>query len=123
MIQEGSKISNRNRTTKSIDFYWEYNNYKFYASHKYIKESGGAQDNQYNDIKHFIENANKNSESFVKFLAICDGDYFNLTDAKFKNEKITKLESLKRLTTRSVFALTIYEIKDFLKERKYNLIQ
>lgn len=39
---------------KTIDFEWDYKGYKIYASHKYTKDRGGAQDNQYKDLQEFI---------------------------------------------------------------------
>lgn len=44
-------------TTKSMDFYNESEKTYYYA--KYINQAGGAQDNQYNDIKSMIKEINK----------------------------------------------------------------
>ena len=64
---------------KSIDFSWEFatNNIACYAFHKYIKENGGAQDNQFNDVLSCIKAAkSKTKNSNHKVLFICDGEYF-----------------------------------------------
>lgn len=67
-------------TSKSLDFYWEVKVdnevLKFYATHKYTNEGGGAQDHQYNEIIGFLNNANQVKKSDVFFLAISDGDYY-----------------------------------------------
>ena len=60
-LQHGANITTSQKP-KSIDFLWKYATrgsglVSFYAAHKYTKEGGGAQDNQFNDIKSFLENA------------------------------------------------------------------
>jgi hypothetical protein len=55
----------------------------FYAFHKYIKQSGGTQDNQFREIKHCIEvGRNGSQEVKRRVVFICDGAYF--TDKKIK---------------------------------------
>ncbi|MEI2462228.1 hypothetical protein RRG54_02515 [Mycoplasmopsis felis] len=75
-----------NNHTKSIDFYWEMNvkgkNVKFYASHKYTKESGGAQDNQFKDLQNFLEHAKQYTKKDSIFVGICDGDYYHKNNQK-----------------------------------------
>ncbi len=67
-------------TSKSLDFYWEVKVdnevLKFYATHKYTNEGGGAQDHQYNEIIGFLNNANEVKKPNVFFLAISDGEYY-----------------------------------------------
>lgn len=85
-IQNGNIISGANNTAlnsnKSIDFYWEYVNtdgvvFKCYATHKYTKQSGGAQDNQFNDVQNFVNSANGYSKNDgIIFFAICDGEFY-----------------------------------------------
>lgn len=99
---------------KSLDFYWETCGIKVYASHKYTKSSGGAQDNQYRDLQEFIREANQSNLRGAIFLAIADGKYYLTNDAETDT---TKLARLKRLTNReNVFALSIAEIEAFLDE-------
>ncbi|CAG8724776.1 8829_t:CDS:2, partial [Cetraspora pellucida] len=62
---------------------------KFYAYHKYIEESGGAQDNQFKEIKNCIEvGRNGSQEVNRRIVFICDGAYF--TDKKIKELKNLK---------------------------------
>jgi hypothetical protein len=71
------------KPAKSIDFCWKLKDkknqeIKCYAFHKYIEESGGAQDNQFFDIKNCIEKGRSSSPNprLVIFF-ICDGEYFS----------------------------------------------
>ncbi len=82
---------------KSIDFYWEYvfNNkvLRFYATHKHTGDEGGAQDNQFNDVLSFHENAKKCNDPNIVLLSITDGAYYKV---KYKKEAggrdITRIE-------------------------------
>lgn len=100
---------------KTVDFTWDTRGKKIYASHKYTKHSGGAQDNQYRDLQEFIREANESNLRDTYFLAIADGDYYNSTDT---NSHTTKLQHLKDLANRrNVFALSIEELETWLVER------
>ena len=96
--------------TKSIDFYWEYNNKKIYAYHKYAKEPGGHQDNQYEDLLKFIQACINIPEKNSVFLAIADGEYFNSIDGKVGKTRIQNLRDTGNNS--NVFGLTSEEIKD-----------
>lgn len=99
---------------KTIDFSWDMCGKKVYASHKYTKHSGGAQDNQYRDLQEFIREANESNRRDACFLAIADGDYYNGTDS---NSHTTKLQHLKDLANRrNVFALPIDELEEWMEE-------
>ena len=97
---------------KSIDFQWTCADKNFYASHKYIREGGGAQDNQYPEIKTFIEQANYSEKETSFFFAITDGNYFDTKDGNR-----TKIEKLKTLANnqRGVYALPLSELHEVLK--------
>ncbi|MCQ2570927.1 MAG: hypothetical protein MJ154_01620 [Candidatus Saccharibacteria bacterium] len=62
--------------TKSIDFYWEYGDCRYFAAHKHTTYEGGAQDNQFNDLQAFLENASKSTLANTFFIAIGDGEYY-----------------------------------------------
>ena len=120
-IIKGSVIDGFTKTSsggateaKSIDFYWEHKNKKFYAFHKYTRESGGAQDNQYNDMKSFIDNANDSANQLHFFFAIADGAYF---DTQNGQADISKIENLKQLANnqRGVYALRLSDLYDVLQ--------
>ncbi len=90
VLRKGSEYPH-NKPAKSVDFAWTIKSEKgiiinFYAFHKYIKQSGGNQDNQFRDIKHCIEvGRNGSQETKRRVIFICDGDYF--TDKKIKELK------------------------------------
>ena len=116
VINGETKASSGGSTeAKSIDFYWEHKGKKFYAFHKYTRESGGAQDNQYNDMKSFIENANSSARQDHFFFAIADGAYF---DTQNGQAGISKIENLKQLANnqRGVYALRLSELYELLKD-------
>lgn len=101
---------------KSIDFYWKVKNkdsFKFYATHKYTKQNGGSQDNQFNDIQHFLSNAVKSNNKNIFFIAICDGEYYQ---KKFKgfNTKIDYLNNY--FKSENVFSTNINDLGSFINE-------
>lgn len=80
-----------------------------YASHKYIKATyGGAQDNQYNEVRNFLRNCNKINSGNDFYIAICDGPYFE-----------TKIETLNiEFGSDNVIAMNIDGLSDFIKSIK-----
>lgn len=98
--------------TKSIDFEIDYMVIKIYASHKYTEESGGAQDNQRDDVGVFIEEAKKVRLPGVFFIAIVDGDYY-----KIKNTQTgkTRLEELKMNENDRVKVCDIYSLESVMR--------
>ena len=97
---------------KSIDFSWTYNNKKIYASHKYTKEEGGAQDNQYQDLQNFIIEARENKDKGIVFIAIADGPYYQRNDPI---EGMSRMEVMEKMCTSSVRVCDIYELEKILK--------
>ena len=78
-VINGNITNKRENDVKSIDFHFKVGDISIYASHKYIKDSkgGGAQDNQYNEVRNFLRNCNKLNTGDVYYIAICDGAYFD----------------------------------------------
>ena len=115
---EESKQSTSN--PKTIDFEWKIktNTGKIifcYASHKYTKDNGGSQDNQYKDLKNFMENARQNKSDNKMFFAICDGQYYQ---TKNKTTGRTKIEELNMDYAREnkLIAITIQNIYEYLED-------
>jgi hypothetical protein len=106
------KKQNLDAACKSIDFYWEYNGKKIYAYHKYAKEPGGHQDNQYEDLLKFIQVSNSLKIDNAIFLAIADGEYFNSNDGKVDKKRIDNLRNT--ANKKNTFGLTSEEIKTIL---------
>ena len=97
---------------KTLDFEWQSKGKQIYASHKYTKDGGGGQDNQYRDMKDFIREANKSHTPNTIFLAIADGPYYGMNDT---GSRTTKLQNLQYLANRTnVFALSGEELEEFL---------
>jgi len=97
-LSDGRIVSNPTiNSTKSFDFKMLEKRSTTFIAHKYIHENGGAQDNQFNDLKYFLVQANKYFDadredlfdSNIKFMAIVDGEYFT-------NERIGVLNTFKR---------------------------
>ena len=108
-VVEGKVIAERLNDVKSIDFQFNIGEYNFYTSHKYIKAlNGGAQDNQYNDIRNFMRNCDKVSTGNDYFIAICDGPYFD-----------SKLKTLNDdFSSKNVLAMNIDDLETFLSQFK-----
>ena len=114
MLRKDARKSGTADRAKSLDFTWKLGDFEFYASHKYTKEGGGAQDNQYEDLKGFIEAANASNRRFTIFLAMADGPYYETMDT---GAGVSRLQRLKDLANRrNVFAVSSYDLEAFLKD-------
>lgn len=127
-VLKGSELSSSTHG-KSIDFYWSFKakgkKIEFYATHKHTRTSGGSQDNQYNDVLDFLENA---SYCFTKdkfFFAITDGPYYLQRNRKLDNltkiEYMNTIHSGKRCRATTVNELLYYvsvELKRWLTSNK-----
>ena len=98
-------------TAKTIDFTWKYGGAKFYASHKYTKQEGGAQGNQYKDLQAFITEARQTTLKNTYFIAIADGDFYLQND---RQAGMRRIEWLKNQASNSVFACTICELEELM---------
>lgn len=120
MIIDG-RLDRRNNFTenerkghKTIDFNIRLANGKnLMAAHKYTKDTGGAQDNQGNDLLDFAINANSYTGDEYIFVAIGDGEYYNVNKLKSIENKapnviVCNSESLvQKLKERGVINLFI----------------
>lgn len=96
---------------KTLDFKWEYKNYTIYASHKYTKDTGGAQDSQYKELQEFIKECRDTKLSKTIFIAIADGDYYFTENGRAGT---TKIEHLKSLCTQKTIACRMENLKSEL---------
>ena len=113
----GGKIKNEKGTAniKSLDCYfcYEYHNKKldFYTSNKYTKSSGGAQDNQFNDLQEFMKEARDVTDKNIFLIAVADGDYYQRKQDEFK----TKIQYFnERYKGTRVIATTSNEILEII---------
>ena len=101
-------------TTKSIDFMWEYylpgyenKTLRFYVTHKYTEGDGGAQTEQWQEVKDFLKTTREINSNDEVFLSITDGNYY----IKKRRKGKTKLQELKDVcTTNNVFATTTNDL-------------
>jgi hypothetical protein len=108
-VINGQITSDRLNDVKSIDFKFKVGYNIIYASHKYIKATyGGAQDNQYNDIRNFLRNCNKVSSGNNYYIAICDGPYFDRKIQILNND----------FGSSNVIAMNIDYLEDFINKIK-----
>jgi len=74
----GSK--NHTDSTKSLDFYENIRDKEIYYYHKYTEHGGGAQANQFNDLKTFLRLSNRycrnNDDNYI-FVAVADGPFYD----------------------------------------------
>jgi hypothetical protein len=100
---------------KTVDFKWDTDGYKCYASHKYTKDGGGAQDNQYKDLRDFMKNSRQNNDVNIRFFAICDGEYYQHKDSN----GYTKIEILNRDFDKKdkLIALSIDDLFNYLETK------
>lgn len=109
----GGKIKEEKGTAniKSLDCYfcYEYRNKKleFYTSNKYTKSSGGAQDNQFNDLQEFMKEARDVTDKNIFLMAVADGKYYQNKYDEF-NSRIDYFNE--RYKGTRVVALTSNEI-------------
>lgn len=80
------KKSDSSRYTKSLDFRIKSNSKTCYVMHKYVEQAGGAQDNQVNDMRTFLDCASKNKDSGLFFAAVLDGEYGEKCSTSLKND-------------------------------------
>lgn len=114
-VSEG-KARGANPESKTIDFAWKHGDLTYYASHKYTKDAGGAQGNQYKDLQDFLAEANKSTAPGSVFLAIADGPFYDGQNGK---RGMTRMDNLNRIANnRNVFALTIDDLAEFMAARR-----
>lgn len=91
------KDKNDKRISKSVDMKWEYS-FKdkvlsFFATHKYTKDLGGSQDNQYKDVQEFHTEAKECINNNYFLLSITDGRYYLSKEAGL-SQNMSKIQYL-----------------------------
>lgn len=84
LARNGKKDPN---TSKSIDVIFKIGKTCFVGTMKYTKNSGGAQDNQFNDVCNFLHHGIGLKD--VKVIALVDGEYYT-------SDKIEQLKSINK---------------------------
>jgi len=113
-VIKGSELTSRSRG-KSIDFYWKMKVggkiVDCYATHKYTKTNGGAQDNQFKDVTKFFADAAEYRGGDKFFFAILDGPYYQMPYHGSKS-KIEYLNATYQTQSNRILATTINDLKD-----------
>jgi len=91
-LHKGKLIDKKLNLSKSIDFISESNNSYFCC--KYINEKGGSQDNQYNDIKLFLNECKNIKNTNINICLVLNGKYFTKNKI-LELQKIYKFNNIK----------------------------
>jgi len=96
--EEAKRVTRQNRSTrrdhKTVDFSWMCDGIRFYAAHKYTKQDGGAQGNQYHDLQTFVRESVSNPDDDVHFIAIADGPFYEMQNGLAGTTRIKRLHAL-----------------------------
>lgn len=97
--------------SKSIDFEIHSKGKVIYVGHKFTGDDGGAQDNQFNDIKEYLHEAAALKKTglvddSVEFMAIVDGPYY---------QRNGRMSILKNAGEGLTPVITIEELEDYLE--------
>lgn len=116
-------------TTRSVDFVWISQGTVFVASHKYIKEAGGGQSHQRDDIAHFLAAApddtcyvspndilyheKRTTPMPVVFVGLADGAYYQ---GKMRNGETRLQKEQRRSNGHNKHVLTMNDLEEFIAE-------
>ena len=96
---------------KSLDFQWKSGGKTYYAMHKYTKESGGAQDNQFHEMKELMRRFHHCSDTNITLVVIVDGEYYQRSN----RSRLRELKRHQRDRPPISKALPIGELQAFLR--------
>lgn len=97
---------------KTLDFEWVSGGKTCYAMHKYTKDSGGAQDNQFNEMKELMLRFLRCSDTGIGLMVIADGEYYQRNNCA----KLHELAALERTHPPRSKALAIGDLPAFLRQ-------
>lgn len=85
---------------------------QLYVYHKYSRQQGGSQDNNFEDMVHFIHEANNANMIHTHFFAIVDGDYYH---TPLKRRRCTRADSLRSMVrSKRVHVLRTSDMPDLI---------
>ena len=73
-VRRGSEI--QGRPSKSLDFHWRTGTTTCYAMHKYTREGGGNQDNQYREMRQLLQQFLRCPDENCMLIVVVDGPYY-----------------------------------------------
>ncbi len=94
------------KPSRALNFSWQERGLTFYAMHKYTRDSGGAQGNQFREAARMLENFNNpaNPANIDNVLiVITDGNYYT-------NPRMNELRNLANSTRPRSFAVHIQHV-------------
>ena len=112
------KIKNENikPPCKTIDFSFNFKNKDIFIYHKYAKDSGGHQNNQYKDLLCFINEANKVKISDAFFIVVVDGKFWKTKNGNAKKQKIDNLKDVaNKKNTFATYSGGLFDVLSILK--------
>ncbi len=120
LLMRADQLANAD-VPKSVDFYFETIDFygvilRFYVAHKYTKDDGGAQENQFRDLLAFcVESSKLKKEKGIRILSLADGAFYQKTRRKTNGGN--RLCELKDILNGSLFAAAMEtkDLPDYLK--------
>ncbi len=107
---DGKIVKGEKTSSKSLDFRWMTDETEFFAAHKYTRESGGTQDNQYSEMRTLLRLfQNGIVDTHRALIVIVDGPYYTA-------RKMEELYGYVRLQAPKSYACHIEQVPSILAE-------
>ena len=108
-IVTGAQLAGAQRPSKSIDFQWRTGGVTCYAAQKYTRESGGNQDNQFNEIQALLRNFLQRINNDVALFVLVDGPYYNAA-------RLAQLQALVRMQNPRSYVASVNALQPILTD-------
>ena len=99
----------QNPKSKSLDFMWTTGKTTCYAMHKYTKQSGGDQDNQFKEMEALLRRFFECRDESCILIVIVDGPYYT-------DNKMASLQTITRTHPPKSYAVHIENVPQILEE-------
>ncbi len=97
------------KPSKAITFSWQINGITYYAVHKYTRQSGGAQKNQFTLTAKTLENFQNSTNQDEVLIVITDGDYYT-------PQNMAILQALRNQIRPKSFAVPIQDVVGAIRQ-------
>ena len=108
-VVTGAQLAGAQRPSKSIDFRWRTGGVTCYAAQKYTRESGGNQDNQFNEIQALLRNFLQRINNDVALFVLVDGPYYNVA-------RLAQLQALVRMQNPRSYVASVNALQPILTD-------
>lgn len=102
---------------KTLDFQWKSGGKIYYAMHKYTKDSGGAQDNQFLEMLELMKRFHHCSDASITLVVIVDGEYYQRSNCTRLRELVQQERDRPPVSK----ALAIGDLQEFLRAQSPRL--